>query len=146
MGQCGCGDYRAAFKLPGPDGIWYAFQRHRGCRDCGVVAGVIVYRHDAEGARTWDVERLPNLPVYSYDEEGGVEGECAIPVLDATQLQDRIAEAFAEVYASDDELTAEDAVDLLSDVVPEAVFRVACSIPLQPTDPNPSAPSTGVEP
>ena len=42
MGQCGCGDYNASMRFPGPPGITYAIQFYAGCGDCDTPAGIII--------------------------------------------------------------------------------------------------------
>ena len=87
--MCCCGPSNEVFKLPGPDGSWYAINLQRPMPEADIPAGVIISKHDSLQALT-DVEgdELPDLPmpphtngwpeaviVTSYDENGFVAAQ-----------------------------------------------------------------------
>ena len=61
MGQCGCGDFHPQFKLPGPEGSFYALQLYTGCLDCRTPAGIIVAKLKGDEVDEWDVKHIPDL-------------------------------------------------------------------------------------
>lgn len=79
MGQCGCGDFAAQHKIPGPDGTVYSVQVYDSCSECQTPAGVILTKHDAESREMWDVDHLPDLREDGY-------GGYTIPVLHPKDL------------------------------------------------------------
>lgn len=107
MGQCGCGDFNATHRLPGPAGFVYAFQVHAGCNNgCNVPAGVVVYRFSEEEAKHWGVHELPEMRL---------DGDCdssLVRVLDATKLKAHLVE-FAKKHGAeyDPDGLVQDAVD-----------------------------------
>lgn len=109
MGQCGCGDFGAQHKLPGPDGTFYALQFYYGCKSCDTGCAVIVHRFTAEEAAQWGVPDLPEPPWREY----GEAAEHWIQVLDPAKLKKRMV-AFAKENEGeyDDVGLIEDAVDL----------------------------------
>lgn len=59
MGQCGCGDFKPNFKLPGPNGSVYCIELFSGCHDCRAPAGVVIEKLSGEELITWDVQTIP---------------------------------------------------------------------------------------
>jgi len=103
MGSCGCGDYMADFRLPGPDGTTYTISLYRGCEYCSAPPGVVITRHDADEAETWGDEQLPALDWYEFD-RAGVNAEAGIPCVD----MDALKQAIADGLKFEDECDKED--------------------------------------
>jgi len=89
MGTCGCGDYGASLRLPGPDGVVYAIAFYRGCNYCDAPPGVIVHRHSTKDAALWGVNSLPepDWHVFSAD-----SAEAAFPAVDFKTLKALLTE------------------------------------------------------
>lgn len=92
MGSCGCGDYHADFRLPGPNGIVYTIALHRGCEECGTPHGLVIHRHDTEGQRAWRTDEVPELPFVPYDGGYPIPAEASLAVLHPDDLRDAIRE------------------------------------------------------
>jgi hypothetical protein len=128
MCQCGCGDFQATHRFAGPDGITYAFKAHPGCYNCGIPAGAIVYRFDAEQAKEWDLARLPELPFVSYaSDPADRNGEFAHAVADPEIIVEKLTErfgAFKETDEDGDEWTlAETLEDEGREIVDDAIHE-----------------------
>lgn len=97
MGQCGCGDFFATHKLPGPNGTLYAFDVYPGCTSCHNPVGMVVYRFfDPKEAARWDVSRLPDLPFQKLHGEDYEGQHSFIPIYDPEKLIRDLWEAQAD--------------------------------------------------
>jgi hypothetical protein len=108
MGQCGCGDFNASLKLPGPAGTLYAIQLYYPCAQCETGAAVIIHRLTEAEATQWGVPDLPEPRWAEY----GEAAEHWIQVLDPDRLKERMT-AFARESGSEYDPVGlvEDAVD-----------------------------------
>ena len=57
MGECGCGHLGASgdlVRFPAPDGGTYVLEQYKGCRDCGLSAGITIHHWTKEAAELWE--------------------------------------------------------------------------------------------
>ena len=124
MGSCGCGDYHADYRLPGPDGIVYTIALKRGCEECGTPHGIVIYRHDARSQREWRTDDVPELPIVPYT-DGEVNGEARLAVLDPADLHNAILAYLDE--RDEEDWPANDAqswaIEMSGEPLTEAVHR-----------------------
>ncbi len=110
MGECGCGDFAAEWKLPGPNGVLYAIEVYPGCSYCDNPAGVVVYRVRTDDD-AFNVAGLPDLPIGVYQREplfegqasDPVSGEAFIPITHTGAVLELIAERFGDVTVLEDD-------------------------------------------
>lgn len=123
MGDCGCGDFGAHFKLPAPDGNTYVLQIYDSCPDCDTGAGLIVHRMTEEELRGWTAWATPELPWNRWSRE---YAERFIPILHPAKLRAALVEhvktAWRRVAKRD---RGEDALAELLDEAFSEVFRDA---------------------
>lgn len=109
MGECGCGNFSAKWKLPGPNGVLYAIEVYPGCSYCDNPAGVVVYRVRTDDD-AFDVAGLPELPIQVYQREplfadmpsDPISGEAFIPIVHTGSVLDVIAETFGDQIVLED--------------------------------------------
>lgn len=104
MGACGCGDYAAFARFPGPDGITYAVEIYPSCPDCRTPIGVTIYRHDESDPHWWrDLPEIEFHPMF---------GSFSFQVVTPERLRKVVAEHLSGVTV---ELDDEDATEIVTD-------------------------------
>jgi hypothetical protein len=111
MGECGCGNFDATFRLPGPDKLTYVIQIYPSCNDCSTPVGLIVHRMTSEDLQLWDAEHLPEL---FFDKQW--DDSAAIPIIHPEKLLGVLQELAGGDAAGEYEIDG-----FLQDHVPEAV-------------------------
>lgn len=93
MGQCGCGDFKASWKLQGPGNTLYAIEIYNGCRDCETPVGLVVYRMTRKGDEFFydETAKLPELPMRAYGSDKNGDAQSAIRVLDPRVLREHLS-------------------------------------------------------
>jgi hypothetical protein len=121
MGSCGCGDFCADYRLPGPDGSVYSIRTYLACNNgCDTPHSVIVYRFSTlDSAKEWGVDSLPELPFGTFNGKPYEGNDAWLPVIHPRILKEHMmawVKPVAKEY--DPEGAVEDAVEhCLTDAV-----------------------------
>lgn len=75
MGECGCSAVHPRWKLPAPDGGWYAIEVYTGCEYCDAPAGVVIYRTG------FDIDAGLSTEFAELEEAEFHHGEFGVPVI-----------------------------------------------------------------
>lgn len=117
MGACGCGDYAADFKLPGPDGIVYAIEVRTPCDYCSTPAGVVLHRFTATGAKEWGADKLPEFVFPKSGDRDYEDSSRGLAVVDPSLLWAALVRAGGD--ALEEALLEDDAEAALREAVAE---------------------------
>lgn len=108
MGQCGCGDFYGDFKLKAPDGNNYIIQIYKGCKECNMPAGIIIYNFDKEEGKSWDVDHIQEIEIPNNDQR-------FISILNIDQIKNKMV--------SDIEFMMNDLMDETSLYIRDAIHK-----------------------
>lgn len=86
MCECGCGDFNASWRLPGPKGTTYSIQVYPGCDFCDTPAGILIGKHSKEDAAAWGVPDLPEPTFPKLNDKDYDGAQFAIPVFHPQEL------------------------------------------------------------
>ena len=79
MGECGCGMDLTTYRLPAPDGKFYAVELYPGCVECSTGPAVYI-RHVNKSVWDWEeVRKAPMLPTFGLDGEKQSGVRCGLP-------------------------------------------------------------------
>lgn len=126
MGECGCANFSARWKMRAPKGGWYYIDVYLPCNNgCETPAGVRVGLLSAADAKSWGLDDVEELPL------AACLGEVLIGVLHPDQLVLSLRKGLAGIHADlddceDDEergLCLDEAVaEIVSEGLPEAIL------------------------
>jgi len=132
VGECGCGNTRVDFVLPGPGNVVYGVQLYPSCTNCDTPAGVQIYRWDAArdpSAPSWYEDAAP-APWNPYDKDLGDGADICVPVVTPEALLKSLAKWCKDNKAGvgDDGDDYGSIEDLLADALPECLHDAACAV------------------